>query len=865
MSESAKAIFLSYASQDADAAKRICDVLRAVGLEVWFDQSELRGGDAWDASIRRQVRECALFVPIISANTEARSEGYFRREWNLAVQRMLDMSEDQTFLLPVVIDDTREATARVPERFRERQWSRVSDAESAKAFAARALQLGGGSAGSDPMNRLAPKEPTPPLARTQRPRALVGAIAVTVVAAVFGSWVVIDHNRKAAFVTQSLAQIESLSRSGKYFAAFQLARDIERAGGADALTDQLKDAYSRPVNVVSTPPGATLSLRPYRIGTEDPEWIELGISPLEKFRVPRGPMQWRATMPGYASASQLAVALPNKRMSFVLLRADPKDSGMVQVNGGAMEIGGLPGLRLAEKVTLAPYLIDRTEVTNREYAQFVRAGGYAREDFWKEPFREGARTLAFKEAVKRFKDATGRAGPATWKLGNFPDGEDDLPVRGISWYEAAAYATYAGKELPTIYHWYFADTGGDLGFLPGVLMPAANFQGGGLRTGAAARAISAYGAVNMAGNVREWVSNSTDKQRYMAVGGSWTDVPYLYSDPALHSGFDRPLDAGLRCMKRQDGAPLAGEARASLTEIPRVDSTKLKPVSDAEYAVYTRFFEQRRIPLDARIESSDDSSLQWTLHRASYAAGYGGERLSALLYLPKNAKPPYQTIIYMTGSNALQTKQALDNATATFGLSVPKMLVLGGRAVLIPVWKGMYERSDGYDESRADRRGYYREHILQWVSELRQSLEFLRTRPEIDHERIGFHGASLGAMWAPVFLALEPRLKTGILLMGGLIGPLQIPDTLPPEMNPATFAPRANVPVLMLNGRDDLIFIYETAQVPLFKLLGSPANKKKHKIYPGGHSVFGWYDEMVRDTLEWLDEQFGPVTPAGQK
>ena len=124
MSESAKAIFLSYASQDAEAAQRICDALRTAGIEVWFDQSELRGGDAWDAAIRKQVKECALFVPLISANTDARSEGYFRREWNLAVNRMLDMADDQPFLLPVVIDDTPEVTARVPDRFRERQWTR---------------------------------------------------------------------------------------------------------------------------------------------------------------------------------------------------------------------------------------------------------------------------------------------------------------------------------------------------------------------------------------------------------------------------------------------------------------------------------------------------------------------------------------------------------------------------------------------------------------------------------------------------------------------------------------------------------------------------------------------------------------------
>ena len=136
-----QAIFLSYASQDADAARRICDALRAAGLEVWFDQSELRGGDAWDASIRKQIKECALFVPIISANTQAREEGYFRREWNLAVARMLDMADHKAFLLPVLLDGVTEPDALVPDKFRERQWSRLNGNEAIAAFAQRATKL----------------------------------------------------------------------------------------------------------------------------------------------------------------------------------------------------------------------------------------------------------------------------------------------------------------------------------------------------------------------------------------------------------------------------------------------------------------------------------------------------------------------------------------------------------------------------------------------------------------------------------------------------------------------------------------------------------------------------------------------------
>ena len=156
MSFSPAAIFLSYASQDAEAARRLCEALRAAGLEVWFDQSELRGGDAWDASIRRKIRECALFVPLVSANTDARSEGYFRLEWKLAVDRSHLMAQDQAFLLPVVIDATPEPTARVPDAFRERQWTRLTDDRSMAAFAERVGRILSG--GARPAKTPAPVE-----------------------------------------------------------------------------------------------------------------------------------------------------------------------------------------------------------------------------------------------------------------------------------------------------------------------------------------------------------------------------------------------------------------------------------------------------------------------------------------------------------------------------------------------------------------------------------------------------------------------------------------------------------------------------------------------------------------------------------
>ena len=140
-----KAIFLSYASQDAEAARRICDALRASGVEVWFDQSELVGGDAWDQKIRRQIKECALFVPVISAATQARTEGYFRLEWRLADQRTHLMAKGRPFLMPVVIDETRDAEAHVPDSFLDVQWTRLPDGEKPEKFCARVKKLLGGS------------------------------------------------------------------------------------------------------------------------------------------------------------------------------------------------------------------------------------------------------------------------------------------------------------------------------------------------------------------------------------------------------------------------------------------------------------------------------------------------------------------------------------------------------------------------------------------------------------------------------------------------------------------------------------------------------------------------------------------------
>src|SRR5215469_489500 len=147
MSEPSSAVFLSYASEDAEAAGCVAEALRTAGIEVWFDRDALRGGDAWDRQIRTQIHDCRLFVAVISAHTEARDEGYFRREWRLAVDRTLDMDESKAFLVPVVIDHTNERGAHVPEAFRHVQWTRLPSGETPASFVDHLLKLVGADRG----------------------------------------------------------------------------------------------------------------------------------------------------------------------------------------------------------------------------------------------------------------------------------------------------------------------------------------------------------------------------------------------------------------------------------------------------------------------------------------------------------------------------------------------------------------------------------------------------------------------------------------------------------------------------------------------------------------------------------------------
>ena len=207
--------------------------------------------------------------------------------------------------------------------------------------------------------------------------------------------------------------------------------------------------------------------------------------------------------------------------------------GMVEVSGGLYDLLS-PVLLELPPVELGPFLIDKYEATNRQFKEFVQAGGYRDQRYWQEPFLRDGRRVPWDDGMAQFVDRTGRPGPATWEGGDYPGGRADEPVGGLSWYEAAAFARFQGKSLPSIYHWYKASGTPAASWV----VPYSNYGQQGPAPVGMLGGISEYGAYDMAGNVREWCLNDSEGQRYI-LGGGWSDAEYLFHRPFALSPWDR--------------------------------------------------------------------------------------------------------------------------------------------------------------------------------------------------------------------------------------------------------------------------------------------------------------------------------------
>lgn len=647
----------------------------------------------------------------------------------------------------------------------------------------------------------------------------------------------------------ALPAIDAHIDNAEFEEAYALAVEVERTSPDNEVLAEFWSAFAWRTTILTKPPGARVYRRAY--SDVNGEWRDLGTTPLNDIHIPFGVSLIRIESNDHEPVLRMLgggilalVELPIEEKPeagylnvnpeiYELDTAESMPAGMVRVPGWDAAVDG-------EIIEFGDHFIGRYEVTNEEYQAFVDAGGYDNPDYWEYEFVADGRFITFEDAMALMKDKTGRAGPATWEAGTYPEGQGRYPVSGVSWYEAAAYAQFAGRSLPTVHHWRRALSMGTLAWQ----LPASNLEGNAVAPVGEYQGIGWTGTYDMVGNVREWCFNMFVGGNRAILGSGWDEASYMLdasvSAPHNLPPFDRSGSNGFRLAAMSD-AP-ASESLAMQTIAAPSDPVIPEPMSDEVFAANLSNFDYDPAPLNPVIEEQEEFK-HWTRYRISIDSSEGGDRLPIYFYLPTNQSSRYQTVLYWPGA-ASQWVNSIEQEH--FNLD---FLLRNGRAVAMPVMGGMYEKriTPAFPLTGVKSRNV----AFQDVREFRRMIDYLETRPDVDSESFAYYGHSWGGRMGPLLFAVEPRVKVGVLNQAG------INHTVHHDINSIHYVPRVHIPILQFNGRYDTDFLFETSTMPFFNGLATDPADKRHVIGPTGHFVS---PSVVKgETLDWLDRYLGPA------
>lgn len=651
-----------------------------------------------------------------------------------------------------------------------------------------------------------------------------------------GGWLYERSYKRHWAKEEGLPEIAKLRADKKPIAAFLLSKKVKDAAPGDAEISQSATVPTINISITSSPAGASVDIQDYL--SPDGDWYHVGVTPLTNVEIPRGYFRWKIAKTGVGE--YVSAPLNSARMNFPLDAQMAAPEGMVYANPGRLVtyIAFVGGVSVP---TVPPYYLDRYEVSNRQYQEFVDQGGYEKQEYWTIPFTKNGRRINWDEAKAIFRDASGRAGPSTWQGGHYAEGQADYPVSGISWYEASAYAAFAGKSLPTFSQW-FAAAPSDAG---SYTERESNISAPTLAAVGTFKGLGRFGTYDMAGNVREWVQNSGGDERNFILGGAWKSQTYMYTEPELPSPWDRSPTNGVRCVRNT--VPLTEDMTRAIKGLER-DFTKVKPVSDQVFQAYQPMYAYDKSPLDAKVEGVVQDTADWTEEKVSFNTAYNGERMAAYLFLPKKVKPPFQTVIFFPSARVY----GLPNSKNLGDVKFFDYVVQSGRAVLYPVYQDTYERTNS---KIAPGSAQDLSYMTQRSKDVGRSLDYLASRADIDKDKLAYLGVSMGASEGVIYATMQQdKLKAVVLLDGGYF--LYTP---PKGGDQVDFAPRLKKPVLMVNGQFDYAFSPEKSQIPLFAAIGTQAPDKQRITFDTPHDVTERRPELIQNVVGWLDKYLGRI------
>ena len=560
---------------------------------------------------------------------------------------------------------------------------------------------------------------------------------------------------------------------------------------------------------------------------KDSIWNYVGVTPIDSLRVPR--ISWEVDDFNLKLVKGDKEFIPGGEeygyFDFSLIDEVPEDFIFKKKKQNVFM--NLPGVFFGSDNLIPPYAVSKTEVSNKQFKEFLDNGGYDNPEFWDFPISFNGKDYSFKNSIKLFSDKFGKPGPKNWTYGEFPDGEDNFPVNGISWFEARAYAKYRGLNLPDIFQWLdAANLSGFTGKLPKI--DGSNFNSNKPRQ-VNLQANQSDLLPNIAGNVREWTTNSHGLDRKAILGGSFGTNEYTFNSFYSLSPFNRSLQNGLRLFKNF-------EKEISYNDTIVVEHLERnfrleKDVSDEVFEVYKSQFDYPKTDLIVQVNKLESPVKKYQIEKFEMPTPYKSEeKIYGYIITSERFLDMSKPIIEFPSAGAIfNNKLNIDENI----IKQKKYLLDEGYSIIIPVYHNTWGRKKIIRDWWPNETEEYKNTIIKIGKDFKRIVDFLETRNNFDFKKLSYYGYSWGSVTSNILLAIEKRVKSAVICVGGLM--LQKSRK---EIESHLYIRRIKIPILHIVGKLDGIFEFEESFLPWNELVGTPEKDKNIIILDNiGHGI----------------------------
>ena len=651
------------------------------------------------------------------------------------------------------------------------------------------------------------------LEKKSKTRLIIGIISSGLVLLIF-VYFFRKINTNQNLVNEIIPELIEVFDNGEISKSFIMSRDLLKIYPNNEIIKNYYSKSSRYVKLKTDKKGIDVSV----MYPGDSTYNYIGKTPIDSFVVPNN-YQYHYLKFNYDNAEFIERSRNNHDYRFPENTIEiPK--GHKAFLGITPRFMWLQGLDF-ENINIESFSIAENEVSNKDFQEFVDAGGYENRIYWDFPYQVGSKTYDFNSTIKMFTDRYGKPGPSNWAYGQFPAGLDNYPVTGISWFEARAYAKFKNLKLPNIYEWAYA-SGVSENFMNVNQYVTRNSNYNSTQLREVSIKLGSYnGLNNIGGNIKEWTlnPNGDNQEKFSIMGGAYNEPSYTFNNYYSLSPFDRSIGNGFRLSKNLTN----GQSELDNDIIPEFKRNfyKIEDISDEVFNVYKSQFDYNSQLLNSTTSSIENFQDGYSSQIFEMETTYeSDEKLFGYVVFSNKFKDKYDPIIIYPNASSIgsNTDTNLPNQL----LNRFKYLIDEGYAIIHPIYHNTYSREKTHNTFWPNDSEKYKNTIIKIGQDYKRSLDYIESRNDFNFENLSYFGYSWGSTTSNYLLAIDDRIKAAVLCVGGLMM-----QKSKKEVEAHYYVRRIKTPILHIVGKEDGIFGFEESYKPWKELIGTAKDKLK--------------------------------------